>query len=177
MTHRPPGQANAGSSMPNEPTPNPDMPKQRFEAVIEAHPSGGAFVEVPFDVEKVFGRKRVKVLVTFDGEPYRGLLTRMGTPHHILPVRKDIRERIGREPGDKVSVTVEEDLEPRVVSVPDDVRKILDDNQAAAEFFATLSFTHQREYVEWIEDAKRPETRERRVARMIELLNQEKRTR
>ncbi|HEY5564259.1 MAG TPA: YdeI/OmpD-associated family protein [Rhodothermia bacterium] len=153
------------------------MPKQRFKAVIEAHPSGGAYVNVPFEVEKVFGRKRVKILATFDGEPYRGLLTPMGTPHHILIVRKDIREKIGKAPGDEVTVTVEEDLEPRVVNVPPDVRRILDDNHGAADFFLTLSFTHQREYVEWIEEAKKPETRARRIARMIELLNQEQRAR
>lgn len=152
-------------------------PIQRFDAVIEAHPSGGAYVDVPFDVEKVFGRKRVKILATFDGEPYRGLLTRMGTPHQILIVRKDIQAKIGKGPGDEVSVTVEEDLEPRVVNVPPDVMALFGENPAAGEFFSTLSFTHQREYVEWIEDAKKPETRERRKAKMIGLLEGGKRTR
>jgi len=153
------------------------MPKQRFKAVIEAHPSGGAYVNVPFEVEKVFGRKRVKILATFDGEPYRGLLTRMGTPQHVLIVRKDIREKIGKEPGDEVSVTVEEDLEPRVVNVPPDVLELFGENPDAGEFFSTLSFTHQREYIEWVEDAKKEETRARRKKKMVEMLREGKRTR
>lgn len=146
------------------------MPVKRFEAVIQSHPSGGAFVDVPFDVEEVFGRKRVKIKATFDGEPYRGLLTRMGTPHHLLIVRKDIRAKIGKGPGDKVAVTLEEDVEPRVVEVPQDVRTLFKEHPEAGEFFSSLSYTHRREYIEWITGAKKPETRERRKARMVAML-------
>lgn len=81
----------------------------RFEAVIRKVPDiDGAYVEVPLDVRAVFGRGRVKVRATFDGVPYDGSLVRMGTPGHILGLRKDLRARIGKQPGDTVSVTVRE---------------------------------------------------------------------
>lgn len=63
-----------------------------FEAVIRKVPDlDGAYVEIPFDVREEFGKGRVKVHATFDGEPYDGSLVRMGTPGHILGLRKDIR--------------------------------------------------------------------------------------
>ena len=80
-----------------------------FEAVIRKVPDlDGAYVEIPFDVRERFGRGRVKVHATFDGEPYDGSLVRMGTPDHILGLRKDIRQKIGKQPGDTVQVTVRE---------------------------------------------------------------------
>ena len=80
-----------------------------FDAVIKKVPDiDGAYVEIPFDVKEVFGKGRVPVKATFDGELYRGSIVRMGTPCHILGVRKDIRARIGKQPGDTVHVTVEE---------------------------------------------------------------------
>ena len=80
-----------------------------FEAVIRKVPDlDGAYVEIPFDVREEFGKGRVKVHATFDGEPYDGSLVRMGTPGHILGLRKDIRQKIGKQPGDLVEVTVQE---------------------------------------------------------------------
>ncbi len=69
-----------------------------FSAPIEQAHGGGAYVTVPFDVETVFGKKRVPVQATIDGQPYRGLLVRMGGPCHVLGVLKEIRERIGKQP-------------------------------------------------------------------------------
>jgi bifunctional DNA-binding transcriptional regulator/antitoxin component of YhaV-PrlF toxin-antitoxin module len=144
----------------------------RFRAIIEDAGGGGAYVTVPFDVEAAFGKKRVKVRATIDGELYRGTLVRMGTPMHILLVLKEIRERIGKRPGDEVDVILEEDVEARVVTVPEDLRSALCAEPDAGQLFDTLSYTHQREYVNWIEDAKRPETRERRILKTIDLLRQ-----
>ena len=81
----------------------------RFEAVLQKVPDlSGAYVEFPYDVRAEFGKGRVKVRATFDGQPYDGSLVRMGTPGHILGVRRDIRAKIGKQPGDVVSVTVQE---------------------------------------------------------------------
>ena len=78
-----------------------------FDAIIHKEPDhGGAYVEIPLDVKAEFGRGRVPVHATFDGEPYDGQLVKMGTPCHILGIRKDIRERIGKQPGDTVNVTL-----------------------------------------------------------------------
>ena len=78
-----------------------------FDAVIIKEPDhGGAYVEIPFDVNTEFGKSRVPVHATFDGEPYDGSLVKMGTDCHILGVRKDIRAKIGKQPGDLVHVTL-----------------------------------------------------------------------
>lgn len=80
-----------------------------FDAVIrKVSDIDGTYVEVPFDVREVFRKGRVKVHATFDGVAYDGSLVRMGTPGHILGLRKDIRVKIGKQPGDTVHVTVQE---------------------------------------------------------------------
>ncbi|WP_024620231.1 DUF1905 domain-containing protein [Metaclostridioides mangenotii] len=81
----------------------------KFEAVIKKVPDiNGAYIEIPFDVKKEFGKGRVPVHATFDGEPYDGSLVRMKTPCHIIGIRKDIREKIGKQPGDTIKVTLKE---------------------------------------------------------------------
>jgi hypothetical protein len=130
---------------------------------------------VPFDVEQAFGKKRVKVRATIDGESYRGSLVRMGTPYHIFPVLKEIREKIGKSFGDEVMVEVEEDLEPRQVQIPTDLQQAFTQNPQAVEFFEHLSYTHQREYIRWINEAKQDETRQKRILKTVELLSQGKR--
>lgn len=81
----------------------------RFEAVIKKVPDmDGAYIEFPFDVREEFGKGRVKVHATFDSEPYDGSLVRMKTPGHIIGIRKDIRQKIGKQPGDKINATIQE---------------------------------------------------------------------
>lgn len=80
-----------------------------FEAEIKKVPDiDGAYIEIPFDVKAEFGKGRVPVRATFDGEPYEESLIKMGTPCHILGIRKDIRVKIGKQPGEIVKVTIEE---------------------------------------------------------------------
>jgi hypothetical protein len=146
----------------------------KFRATIQDAGDGGAYVEIPFDVEAVFGKKRVKVLATLDGVAYRGSLVRMGTTCHLMPVLKEIRQQIGKNIGDEIEVSLEEDTQPRVVVVPGDLQAALGANPEAGAFFEKLSYTHQKEYVQWIEEAKRPETRQTRVVKTIALLKQGK---
>lgn len=83
--------------------------KYEFEAEIKKVPDiDGAYIEIPFDVKAEFGRGRVPVKATFDGEPYEGSLVRMQTPCHIIGIRKDIRAIIGKQPGNTIKVTIEE---------------------------------------------------------------------
>lgn len=80
-----------------------------FDAVILKVPDiDGAYIEFPYDVRKEFGKGRVKVFATFDGEPYEGSLVRMGTPCHIIGIRKDIRAKINKQPGDIIHVIITE---------------------------------------------------------------------
>ena len=151
---------------------------QRFRSVIEsAGEGGGAFVSIPFDVEMVFGKKRVPIEAAIDGEPYRGTLVRMGGPTHLLIVLKEIRQRIGKGPGDTVEIVLWEDLEPRTVEVPADLERALKAKPKAARLFEALSYTNKNEYVRWIEGAKRPETRKSRLERTVALLAQGRKTR
>ncbi|RPJ23949.1 MAG: DUF1905 domain-containing protein [Chloroflexi bacterium] len=150
------------------------MKKQTFTAVIQNAGGGGAFVEVPFDVEVVFGSKRPRVKAWIEGIPYRGILTRMGTECHILGIRKEIRDQVGKTFGDDVTITIEGDTEPRVVEIPADVLKALKKDKEARTLFDRLSYTHQKEYMTWITEAKKEETRQNRIAKTLEMLKKGK---
>lgn len=93
------------------------MPENKiyeFDAIIQKVPDiDGAYIDIPFDVKAEFGKGRVPVHATFDGEPYDGSLVRMGTPNHILGIRKDIRAKIGRQAGDTIHVTLTERKPPK----------------------------------------------------------------
>jgi len=149
--------------------------KQTFTATIQNAGGGGAYVEVPFDVEEAFGSKRPKVKALIEGIPYRTTLMRMGSECHMLGVLKDLRERIGKTFGDEITVTLEPDTEPRVIEIPKDLMKELKKDKEAKTFFDKLSYTHQKEYVWWVEEAKKEETRQNRILKTIEMLKKGKR--
>lgn len=146
------------------------MKKQTFTAAIQPGRGGGAFVACPFDTEAVFGIKgRVPVNATIDGIAERSTLIRMGQPCHVLGVPKAIRQQLAKGPGDVVTVVVWKDDSPREVDVPPRLEAGM--KQAGVlSFFEGLSFTHRKEYCRWIAEAKKEETRARRVARAIEML-------
>jgi bacteriocin resistance YdeI/OmpD-like protein/uncharacterized protein DUF1905 len=149
--------------------------KHAFTAVIQNAGGGGAFVEVPFNVEEAFGAKKPKVKALIEGVPYRGLLVRMGSEHHLLIILKGIREQIGKTFGDEIQVTVEPDLEERVIEIPKDLIKELKKDKEAKAFFDKLSYTHRKEYVNWVTEAKKEETRQNRIIKTIEMLKKGKR--
>jgi hypothetical protein len=147
--------------------------RKKFNAILEKSDDGidSAFVSIPFDVEKVYGSKgQIKIKAWFDGHPYRGVLANMGTGCHIIGVRKDIRKAIGKNPGDKITVELEQDFDERVVDVPDDLKERFAKSSKAKEFYDSLSYTNRKEYVVWITSAKKMETREKRVADTIQKL-------
>jgi uncharacterized protein YdeI (YjbR/CyaY-like superfamily) len=101
---------------------------------------------------------------------------RMGTECHILGILKDIREQIGKTFGDEVTVTVEPDTQPRLVEIPADLKKAFKAEKEARAFFEKLSYTHQKEYVSWITEAKKEETRQQRIGKTIEMLTKGKKS-
>lgn len=143
-----------------------------FDGVLNAVPGNQALsVDFPYDVFELYGvRGQVKVKVTYDGVPYRGSMVKMGGNCHWLLVRKDIREQIGKNPGDTVHVTVQRDTEERIVELPEELAALLAENPEAEIHYQGLSYTHRKEYVQWINEAKRPETRQNRLAKTIEML-------
>ena len=151
--------------------------KISFTAPIMQHEGMNAgYVEFPFSVEDIFGtRGMVKVKALFDGKTeYRGIMSNMGTGCHILILTQEIRRKLGKSFGDAVLVELEHDLEKREVLIPEDVQNLLAEYPEAQAFFEKLSYTHRKEYINWITSAKREETRAKRVVVFIEKLLQKK---
>jgi hypothetical protein len=120
-------------------------------------------------VEALGGKGRIPITATFDGVPYRGSIVRMGGGA-VLGVQKAIMAEAGVRVGDSITVVVRNDEGPREVEVPVDLAEALARNGAARAAFEGLSFSHKREYVRSITEAKRPETRARRIELTIEQL-------
>jgi hypothetical protein len=121
------------------------------------------FIPVPFDPKPVFGKVRAPVQVTVNGYTYRSTIAPMGGVP-CIPLRRSNREAAGLEGGETVSVTLTLDTEPREVEPPADLAKALQAAPPAWERWQELSYTHQREWAEAVEEAKKPETRAKRIA-------------
>lgn len=118
---------------------------KKFNAEIKKiEEKDGAYIEIPFDVEEVYGAKRVKVKATFDGVEYRGSIVKMGLPCYIIGITKEIRKKIEKEPGDIIEVTIEKDEEERVVEIPTDFKERIELDNNIKEFWNTLSFSIQK---------------------------------
>ena len=129
-----------------------------------------AGMKPPFDVVEVFGRKgRVPVKGTINGFPFRSSLMNMGDGH-MMAVNAELRAGGKCKAGDTVKIVMELDEDERKVEVPAYLKKIINSDPQAKERWAKLSFTHQKEYVRAVEDAKKDETRERRIAQMMDAL-------
>jgi hypothetical protein len=138
----------------------------RFEVeIVDAPPALG--FEVPFDPKAVLGKVRAPVRVTINGFTFRTTIARMGG-RTFVGLNREVREETSVAAGDRVAVELVGDDEPRTVEVPPDLAAALDGGQRA--FFDSLSYTHRKEYVRWIEGAKREETRRARVEKAAEML-------
>ena len=136
----------------------------KFEGIIKKIPDKDAtFVEIPFDVEKEFGAKKVKVKAKFDGVDYRGSIVSMGQGCYMIGITKAIRNQIGKEAGDNIFVEVEKDEEVREIQLPEDFKNELEKNEEALKFYNTLSYSAKRKYYQWITSAKKEETRQKRI--------------
>ena len=124
----------------------------------------------PYDTEKEFATKgRVPVKATFDGVPYTGSLIKYSNPHHMLGVLKAIRQETGKAPGDTIEVVVWRDEEVRTLEVPAQFENLLK-KEGLLPVFKKLSYTHRKEYCRWIAEAKKEETRLKRLEKAIEML-------
>jgi bifunctional DNA-binding transcriptional regulator/antitoxin component of YhaV-PrlF toxin-antitoxin module len=144
---------------------------ERFKAVLGGEAGEAPTVELPFDVKERFGKARAPVRGTVNGTDYRTTVAVYGGVP-LIGFRRELRERAGIEIGDEVEVTVELDEEPRTVELPPALKEALDADEEARATFDGLSYSHRREYAEWIAEARRDETRERRVARTLEKLHE-----
>lgn len=145
------------------------MKSYSFQAQIQKHDGmDAAYITFPYDVEREFGTKgQLKVQALIEDAPYRGSLAKMGLDCHCLGITKQIRTMIGKVPGDWVQVTLLQDLEPRVVELPEDFKALLEANGQANLVYNKLSYSHKKEYMTWILSAKKTETRTKRMEQAI----------
>jgi bifunctional DNA-binding transcriptional regulator/antitoxin component of YhaV-PrlF toxin-antitoxin module len=143
--------------------------KQIFNATLEKHAKLDATgITIPFDVEAIFGAKRVAVKAVINGAEYRGSIARMGGKY-MLGIPKAFREAAGIKAGDNIVITVEKDTEKRIVAVPKDLAAELKKNGLMA-VWEELSYTHRKEHARAIEEAKQPETRLRRIEKAVAMV-------
>ncbi len=125
-------------------------------------------ITCPFNVLEVFGSKaRIPVKITVDGHSFRSSLAPMGGCH-MMVFNKEMREKTGYKGGDTIRIFMERDTEPRTVDIPDDVLVTLKQNETAYRVFLNYSYSRQKEVIEWINDAKKPETRQKRISKLME---------
>ena len=119
------------------------------------------------------GAKRFPVVATVNGYTWRTTVTRM-RGEFLLGLNRAVRQQAGVEAGDAVEVELELDTAPREVEVPDALASALAENPKARAAFDQLAYTHRKEYARWIDEAKRDETRQRRVTQALQMLRQGK---
>ncbi|HEX9917796.1 MAG TPA: YdeI/OmpD-associated family protein [Pyrinomonadaceae bacterium] len=141
---------------------------KRFRVLLEKHETSEATgITIPFDVPATFGtRARVPVRGTINNFPYRSSIVPMGGKF-MMAVNKELRAGANAKSGDTVSVTMERDDEPRTITPPADLARALRADKAAQAAWDKLSYTHQKEHARAVEDAKRPETRVRRIEKTV----------
>jgi Bacteriocin-protection, YdeI or OmpD-Associated/Domain of unknown function (DUF1905) len=144
---------------------------ERVETTVQLEGRTATFLEVPLDVPALFGRARAPVRITIGGHTYRSTIAVYGGRYY-LPLNRENREAAGVSAGETVTVEIEADTEPRTVDVPDDLREALAADAPASDAFDALSYSHRKEYVEWISEAKRADTRARRIAKTLERLRE-----
>jgi len=140
---------------------------RRFTCTIPADDDGFGAITMPFDPREVFGKARAPVVVTIGAHSYRSTIANMGGPPFV-PLRKSNREAAGLGPGMRFEVELTLDEAERTVDVPDDLAAALDAIPGARTVWDKMSVSHRREFAEAIEQAKKPETRTKRVEKAVE---------
>ena len=142
--------------------------EHRFTAELEAARAGGAFVLVPREIATALGGlKQMRVIGTLNGVPYQSSTMPYGGRGLFIGVHKATREAAGIEMGDLLEVVVQRDERPRVIAMPPELEAAFGAEPALRARFEALAFTHRKEMALSIADAKRPETRERRLSAVV----------
>ncbi len=137
--------------------------QHEFSVILSNFGNGNYGFCVPFDVTRMYGAgERTRVRGTIDGVGYRGTLTLLNGRHY-LTVNRAMRYAIGKSGGDTLHVVIAPDHEPRVVELPEDLIWALDANAKAKAIFDKFGYSHRRQVVNWIESARKAETRAYRV--------------
>jgi Bacteriocin-protection, YdeI or OmpD-Associated/Domain of unknown function (DUF1905) len=146
----------------------PSMASKTFKTTLKRDGAMSA-IPVPFDPKPVFGKVRAPVKVTLNGYTFRSTIAAYGG-EFLIPLRTSNREAAGVEGTETLKVTLELDEEAREVEPPADLVKALKAAPPAWERWGEMSFTHQREYAQAVEEAKKPETRVRRIESAVKAI-------
>lgn len=150
---------------------------REFDAVlIKVENKNAGYISPPFDIQEVYGSKRVKVKATLDGYEYIGSIVIMDGIT-MLGITLEVRTIIGKTFGDLIHVTLEKDDIERKVEIPNDLENLLVNSPTARKTLESLSYTNQKEYITWIDSAKRVETRQERLIKTIARLENGKKLR
>ena len=137
----------------------------RFESTVELGGKTATGIPIPDEVIEALGpSKRPPVTITINGYTYRTTAVRMGGQFYV-PLNAENRAGAGVVAGEDITVQIEPDTAPREVTLPDDLAAALDDDARAA--YDGLSYTHRKEWVRWVEEAKRPATRATRIEKTV----------
>ena len=146
----------------------------RFESRVELGGKTATGIPIPDEViESLGSSKRPPVTVTINGYTYRTTAVRMGG-QFFVPLSAENREGAGVAAGDDITADVEADTAPREVTLPADLAAAMDGDARAA--YDGLSYTHRKEWVRWVEEAKKPETRATRIEKTVAGLRAGKKT-
>jgi hypothetical protein len=147
------------------------MAHQEFDTTLIKPETVGTwtFFIIPFSIEEVFGQKNhVKVKGSINGIEFRSSLTPRGDGKHYMVVSKVLQEAAGITRGDTIHVLMELDNDERLVEIPEVIQKVFEANEEAGKTFHKLSYTRRKDFVDYILDAKKESTREKRISQMLE---------
>jgi hypothetical protein len=149
----------------------------RFQATVQLNGKTATGIEVPEEIVAGLSQgQRPPVVVRIGGHSYRTTVARMGG-RFLIPLSAENRTAAGVTAGQQVDVDLEPDAAPREVEVPADLAEAIAADPAAQAWFEGLSFTHRKEWVRWVTEAKKAETRAARITRTVESLREGKRSR
>ena len=154
-------------------SPTMTHPKQfKYEGELFRGPNGAYYIDFPFDVFAEFGtRKQTPVKVWFEGHYERKSLLPKGGGKHWLTVSASVRHVIGKSDGDKVTVVVEQDTDPRTVDLPEDVQWLFDNEPDMKARFEKQGYSNQKFFTGWIVSASDPDSRVNRINKLFEYLS------
>jgi hypothetical protein len=156
------------------------MAYQEFDTLLIKPETVGTwtFFIIPFNVEEVFGQKNhVKVKGNINGIEFRSSLTPRGDGNHYMVVSNSLQEAAGITRGDVIHVKMAPDTEERLVEIPEAIQKVFSENEEAGKIFEKLSYTRRKDFVDYIMEAKKDATRDKRISQMLEEIEKLRRKR